>query len=228
MLPKINADRGIILSIYRDYTRPQRLCSQPPLGHTGCLSAEPLDPVPWIAVWVLGLFVRSSANFNPHRNVKAIGHGHRNQPTRRLQVNDQTVCNALPAERRAWFLRYADSLSTGDISRLFPDREFSEAAGVLQMVSQNPDQLPAYNARLKFQRDEAARMLQAKLEGRQEGFEEGLEKGLQKGRHEGRINLLRELLGLPTWPEDEFSTRDATQLSNIADQLQQQLRARGD
>ncbi|MEY3457888.1 MAG: hypothetical protein RL215_1045 [Planctomycetota bacterium] len=91
MLPEINAGRGIILSILREYTRPKRLCSQPPLGYTGCLSAEPLDPVPLIVGLVLGLFVRSSANFNPHRNVKAIGHGHRYQPTRQLQVNDQTV-----------------------------------------------------------------------------------------------------------------------------------------
>jgi hypothetical protein len=109
----------------------------------------------------------------------------------------------------------AQTLSTDDISRLFPEQEFSESAGVLQMISQNPDQLLAYNARLKFQRDEAARILQAKQEG------------IEKGRHEGRINLLRELIGLPTWSDDEFSTRDAAQLSIIADQLQQQLRARG-
>lgn len=136
-----------------------------------------------------------------------------------LQSNAQTVYYATAAERWAWFLRYADTLSTDDISRLFPDQEFSEAAGVLQMISQNPDQLLAYNARLKFQRDEAARILQAK--------QEGIEEGIEKGRHEGRINLLRELLGLPTWSDDEFSTRDAAQLRIIADQLQQQLRARG-
>ena len=39
--------------------------------------------------------------------------------------------------------------------------------------------------------------------------------------------VLRELRGLPPWSDDEFSTPDAAQLSIIADQLQQQSRARG-
>ena len=58
-----------------------------------------------------------------------------------LQANSQTVYNATPVERWAWFLRYADSLAMDDIRRLFPDQEFSEAAGVLEMISQTPAQL---------------------------------------------------------------------------------------
>jgi hypothetical protein len=139
-----------------------------------------------------------------------------------LQANSQTVYNATPVERWAWFLRYADSLAMDDIRRLFPDQEFSEAAGVLEMISQTPEQLMAYNARLKFQRDEAARMMQARLEGLNEGEQIGEARGLQIGR----INLLRELLGLPAWTAAEFSHRDPAQLSTIADQLQQQLRGR--
>ena len=95
------------------------------------------------------------------------------------------------------------------------------------MISQNPEQLYVYNARLKSQRDEAARILQAKQEGLDLGLEKGRQEGRQEGRHEGRINLLRELLGLPPWSDDEFSAREAAQLSMIAEQLQQQLRARG-
>jgi hypothetical protein len=113
-------------------------------------------------------------------------------------------------------------LNKDDIGRLFPDQEFSEAAGVLEMISQTPEQLMAYNARLKFQRDEAARILQARLEGLNEGEQIGEARGLQIGR----INLLRELLGLPAWTAAEFSHRDPAQLSTIADQLQQQLRGR--
>ena len=144
-----------------------------------------------------------------------------------LQANVETLYNASPVERWAWFLRYADTLSTKDIRRLFPDQEFSEAAGVLEMISQNPDQLLAYNARLKFQRDEASRMLQARQEGMQEGRQEGRQEGEVRGQQIGRISLLRELLGLPAWTTAEFSALDAGQLSIIADQLQHQLRGRG-
>ena len=105
-------------------------------------------------------------------------------------------------------------LNKDDIGRLFPDQEFSEAAGVLEMISQTPEQLMAYNARLKFQRDEAARMMQARLEG------------LNEGLQIGRINVLRELLCLPAWTAAEFSNCDAAQLGTVADQLQQQLRGR--
>jgi hypothetical protein len=78
------------------------------------------------------------------------------------------------------------------------------------MISKTPEQLMAYNARLKFQRDEAARMEQARLEG----------------EARGRISLLQELLGQRIWSAEEFAACDAAQLNAMADQLQQQLRAR--
>jgi hypothetical protein len=68
-----------------------------------------------------------------------------------LQANSQTVYNATPIERWAWFLRYADSLVMDDIRRLFPDQEFSEAAGVLEMISQTPEQLMAIADQLQQQ-----------------------------------------------------------------------------
>jgi hypothetical protein len=80
------------------------------------------------------------------------------------------------------------------------------------MVSRNLEQLLARNSRLKFELDSAARIQQAR----------------EEGQLEGRIHLLRELLGLPKWTDNEFSTRDAAELRLIADQLQQQLLARGD
>ena len=55
------------------------------------------------------------------------------------------------------------------------------------MISKNPEQLQQYEARLKFQRDEAARLegaisegiRQGRAEGRQEGLLEGIEKGFE-------------------------------------------------
>ena len=147
-----------------------------------------------------------------------------------LQVDAETVYNASPIERWAWFLRNADSLTTDDVRRLFPDQEFTEAAGVLEMISQTPEQLVAYNTRLKSQRDEAARILYARQEGLNEGVQigetRGEARGEARGRQIGRINLLCELLGLPAWMAAEFSGHDTSQLSAIADQLQQQMRGR--
>jgi predicted transposase/invertase (TIGR01784 family) len=143
-----------------------------------------------------------------------------------LQVTEENVYDATPAERWAYFLRNADKLTPAEIRRLFPDQEFSEAAGVLEMISKTPEQLLAYNARLKFQRDEAARMEQAALDGEARGREIGVEIGETRGRQIGRISLLQELLDKPVWTAEEFAACDTTKLNAMADQLQQQLRAR--
>jgi predicted transposase/invertase (TIGR01784 family) len=151
-----------------------------------------------------------------------------------LQVTTETVHHATPAERWAYFLRNAETMTPDEIRRLFPDREFSEAAGVLEMISKTPEQLMAYNARLKFQRDEAARLEQASFEarekgwneGRQEGRQEGEEIGEARGRQMGRITVLQEFLGQRVWAPEEFAACDSDQLNAIADQLLQQLRGR--
>jgi predicted transposase/invertase (TIGR01784 family) len=135
-----------------------------------------------------------------------------------LQVTAENVYDASPAERWAFFLQNADKLNSTEISRLFQDQEFSEAAGVLEMISRTPEQLMAYNARLKFQRDEVARILQARLEGRQEGEE--------IGEARGRIVILQELLGQRVWTPEDFAKCEAAELIALANQLQQQLRAR--
>jgi hypothetical protein len=59
-------------------------------------------------------------------------------------------------ERWAWFLRHADALTAEQVNRLFPDQIFTEAAGVLEMIAQSPEEFIEYNARLKAQRDESA------------------------------------------------------------------------
>ena len=130
----------------------------------------------------------------------------------------ENVYDASPVERWAYFLQNADKLTPADIRRLFPDQEFSEAAGVLEMISRTPEQLMAYNARLKFQRDEVAKIRQARLEGRQEGEE--------IGEARGRIVILQEMLGQRVWTAEDFAECDAAQSNAFAKELQQQLRAR--
>ena len=111
----------------------------------------------------------------------------------------------------------AEKLTVNDVRRMFADQEFTEAAGVLEMISKTPEQQMQYDARRKFQMDEAARLEQAR--------NEGLREGLQKGELLGRIRLFQELLGIAP-SADELSNHDEARLSELADQLQSQLRSR--
>ncbi len=148
-----------------------------------------------------------------------------------LQVTAESVYHVTDQERWAWFLREADKLTTSEITRLLPAEEFAEAAGVLDMIAQTPEELLEYNARLKLQRDESARMQRARMEGQQEGREEGRQEGREEGRQEGevrgRLILLQQLLGEPVWTSEEFASRNADELNMVTDQLLQRLRERG-
>ena len=106
------------------------------------------------------------------------------------------------------------------------DVEFSEAAGVLEMIAQSPCEREMYEARLKFERDQAWRIRSAKDEGRAEGIEEGIAKGFERGEYSGLIRLLQRLLGLPESPSSELATLEFEQLSNLATQMQAQFRNR--
>lgn len=140
----------------------------------------------------------------------------------KLCVTRETVHDATPTERWAYFLRHAEQLTSDEIIRMFPDQEIAEAAGVLEMISRTPEQIRLYNARIKFQRDDAARLEYALTEGRQQGIQEGRQQGLLMGR----ITLLQQLLGAPQSTPDELSRHSETELNELIEQLQQQLRTR--
>lgn len=144
-----------------------------------------------------------------------------------LRVTAENVYHALPTERWAYFLQNADKLTPEDIRRLFPDEEIAEAAGVLEMISQTPEQLMLYNARLKFQRDEEARLQKAREDGIREGEARGEARGRQEGFLAGRIVMLQELLGMRPSTAEELVGYNDTQLHDMAEQLQHQLRSRG-
>ena len=91
------------------------------------------------------------------------------------------------------------------------------------MISQTPEQLNEYAARMKLRLDDAARIQYARQEGRQEGIQEGE----QRGQFLGRIATLQEVLSLSNPTPEELSTYDVAQLTAVCEQLQQQLRQRG-
>ena len=148
-----------------------------------------------------------------------------------LAVTAQNVFEASPMEQWAYFLLNAENMTMAEIKRLFPDPEFSEAAEVLEMIAKTPEQRQRYDARLKFQRDEAARGAlacdEARDEGRIEGLREGIEKGVELGELFGRITTLQGLLGLAPSTRDELSAYEGVQLNEMAEALQLQLRTRG-
>ncbi|MFN5536932.1 MAG: Rpn family recombination-promoting nuclease/putative transposase [Planctomyces sp.] len=102
-----------------------------------------------------------------------------------LQVTAETLYNATDVERWCWFLSHADKLTTEQISQLLPEQEFSEAAGVLEMIARTPSQLLEYNARLKAHRDEEAKILHAQQQGIERGIEIGEAKGIEIGEARG-------------------------------------------
>ena len=152
-----------------------------------------------------------------------------------LRVTADTLYNAAPVERWCWFLRYAQELTTEQLTLLLPDKEFTEAAKVLEMIAQTPEQLQEYNARLKAQRDEAARIILGRQQGLEIGEARGIEigeargieigeaRGIRRGLLQGQIVLLQQLLRLPVSTDEQLAAFDLDQLNHMLTQLQQQL-----
>ncbi len=156
----------------------------------------------------------------------------------KLTVTRENLSQATPAEQWAYFLLNADKLTLDEIRNLFPEPEFVEAAGVLEVIKNNPEQMDNYISRLKYQLDEVSRLESARLEalgegrtegkaeGRIEGLIEGLKEGVNRGELIGQIKVLQEILGVSGPSRDELTTFDMMQLSNLCEQLRQNLRSR--
>ena len=136
----------------------------------------------------------------------------------KLAVTRENLKAALPAERWAYFLLNAENLTVAEIRELFPEPEFAEAAGVLEMIKDNPDQMSDYISRLKYKLDETWRIESTRAEALREGREEG--------ELIGQIVILQELLGLTEPCRDDLSKFNAIQLKDLCSQLRHQLRTR--
>jgi predicted transposase/invertase (TIGR01784 family) len=131
-----------------------------------------------------------------------------------------------PLEKWAHFLRRAENLTLQQIGDLFCEPVFLEAAGVLQMIAQTPAERALYEARLKFETDQAWKIQEALKEGRTEGRAEGMVAGLERGEYWGRIRSLQALLGLPESSQAELEAMDIARMQSRLAQLQAQLRDR--
>lgn len=127
-----------------------------------------------------------------------------------------------PTEQWLYFFRRAGKSTAEELIARLPDPVFAEAIGVLEMIAQNPEERRLYNERLKMERDERARNLQA----RQEGLEEGFEQGIEKGELVGQVKLLQSLNGDPPGTTQELLALGTERLLAMVRALQHRLRQR--
>ena len=152
----------------------------------------------------------------------------------KLREPVHNMSRATSVEKWAYFLLNVEHLSLSSVRGIFPEAEFSEAAGVLNMISQSPEQRQLYEARKKFQFDEAARMEGALSQGREEGREQGRAEGREEGRAQGRaegallgqIILLQEQMGVAEFNQNELTNFSEAQLSEVAEEFKRRLRNR--
>ena len=95
------------------------------------------------------------------------------------------------------------------------------------MIARTPDQLREYNARLKAQRDEEARLLYAQQQGIEigeaRGEAQGEARGIRKGQLCGQIMLLQQLLKQPVSADDQLAACSIEQLQLLHTELRQRL-----
>jgi hypothetical protein len=82
-----------------------------------------------------------------------------------------------PDEKWLFLFTQAVEMEPGELADLLVDPPYREAIGVLQMISNSPEDLEYYEARLKFLRDEEGKLEAAKMEGREKGEKLGTRRG---------------------------------------------------
>tara|TARA_R110002073_G_scaffold5624_26_gene34710 strand:- start:1943 stop:2839 length:897 start_codon:yes stop_codon:yes gene_type:complete len=127
-----------------------------------------------------------------------------------------------PIEEWMFFFRQVENLTADEVAKRLDDPTFVEAVGVLEMIARSPEERDLYEARLKMQRDEEARLRYAK----NQGLEEGREEGIRRGNLAGRIQLLQELLGESVTEMAVLETQDIAELTAAVAVLQRRLRDR--
>lgn len=100
-------------------------------------------------------------------------------------------------------------------ARRLPDSSFTEASGVLEMISCDPEQRSRYETRLKFERDVQAKQDPARREG--------VTIGLAKVETLGKVPLLRQLLGESERTPAQLESRSVDELIDMERQLQRRL-----
>lgn len=130
----------------------------------------------------------------------------------------------LPADEKwLYLIKEAVNFDLEELIEQFVEREFCEAIGVLEMISKLLEDLQYYEDRLKFLRDEAAKLDAA----REEGEQIGIGKGVRLGKLAARIQTLQELLGEQLSLDEELLSQSIEALTSHLESLQDRLNRRG-
>lgn len=123
-------------------------------------------------------------------------------------------------------------MTSAELHEALPAPEFVEAAEILNMINQTPEELHKYRARMKLLIDEAARQREIReneVRIRESEAKIGIarQEGLQEGELLGRIKVLQELLGLATPTAETLATYDLSRLTALAQRLQKKIQRIG-
>ena len=147
--------------------------------------------------------------------------------------------NALgPLEKWLCFLKLAHNLEADELAHQLSDDPFREAAGVLEMISESPEDRDFYEARLRFaEMERHALREEGWMKGREEGLKEGREEGRKEGREEGAekglrlafakmIQNLQKVLGEDVSDVSDLLRCSSEELEKAAFDLQRRLSSR--
>lgn len=126
-----------------------------------------------------------------------------------------------PCEQWMCFFRRAKGSTAEQLLRRLQHPVFTEAIGVLEMISQTPEQRRLYDARLKWELDENTRI--------QAAIEEGEARGKIQGKIENAVQVIRSLQSIlqqPISPEAELQSLELEELDRRVTDLQDKIRSR--
>lgn len=123
-----------------------------------------------------------------------------------------------PLAKWAYFFRRASESTPEELYQRLADPVFAEATGVLEMIAKSPEERRYYEARLKMQRDEQARLEAAR--------DQGIAEGEARGQAIGRVRLLQQLAGVPESPAEALRQHTLEELTAMEADLQRRLRER--
>jgi predicted transposase/invertase (TIGR01784 family) len=150
----------------------------------------------------------------------------------KYQVDRDNVILNDPLSKWLYFLKYAKQLDSNELAEQLVDDEYREALGVLNMISQSPQDRQFYEARMKFLHDAEARLIFARSEGHAEGRAERQAEARTEGQTEGivaaKIQFLQQDMSLDETPMDDLLQKDLAVLTRTYSELQNEFRARGE
>ena len=122
-------------------------------------------------------------------------------------------------ERWSYFLRHADELDTDRLPAPLQTPAIKKAMEVLRMLTQNDLDREKYEARLKFRRDENARLSDALQRGEARGEARGVERGVLIGH----VQLYEKVFKLEPTPQATLLAMPLEQLRELVEQFNVQL-----